>query len=298
MSIVASDVPGTTETSGPFPERLAGHSPLSLFGITRTSADGQFGTGMNPGPWMTDGSGNLRPGSLAVLLDLELSSPLFSGRPSPRAGLATSELSIDFVADAALLGGHLTAKASLVHKDEDGGLVRGQVTNDGGIVAIATLAGRYLKMPEDYRGAVDLNPGTPDPSLTMRQVFTDLPQITAEGSALSLLSSPWLANPRGVMHGGILAVLAEYVASSALDGGGGAWQPSSLRINYLRPSPLGEVLSVRAARIQQGRKLALVKVETLRPDGKHITSAQVSFTRKPASADSPGRCRNCNPGIA
>jgi uncharacterized protein (TIGR00369 family) len=291
-SVLASATSGTTKTNGSFPERLAGHSPLSLFGITRTSADGQLGTGMNPGPWMTDEGGNLHPGSLAVLLDLELSSPLFLGRPSPRAGLATSELSIDFVADAALLEGHLTATASLVQKDEDGGLVRGQAANDGGIVAIATLAGRYLKMPEAYHGAVDLNPGTPDPGLTMRQVFTDLPHKTAEGAALSVLSSPWLANPRGVMHGGILAVLAEYVASSALDGGGGAWQPSSLRINYLRPSPLGEVVSVRAVRIQQGRKLALVKVETLRADGKHITSAQVSFTRKPVASDSPARSRN------
>ncbi|WAH97667.1 PaaI family thioesterase [Arthrobacter sp. MMS18-M83] len=292
MSILASAASGTTEDSASFAGRLTGHSPLSLFGITRTSADGQHGTGMNPGPWMTDDGGSLRPGSLAVLLDLELSSPLFTGRPSARAGLATSELSIDFVADAALLEGPLTATASVIQKDEDGGLVRGQAANDGGIVAIATLAGRYLKMAEDYRGAVDLNPGRPDPSLTMRQVFTHLPHVTAQGAALSVLSSPWLANPRGVMHGGILAVLAEYVASSALDGGGGAWQPSSLRINYLRPSPLGEVVSVRAVRIQQGRKLALVKVETLRPDGKHITSAQVSFTRKSVPADSPGRSRN------
>lgn len=263
---------------------------MSLFGITRTSAGGLQGTGMKPGPWMTDDGGNLRPGSLAVLLDLALSSPLFSGRPSPRVGLATSELSIDFVADAALLDGPLAATASLVRKDEDGGLVRGQVSNGGGTVAIATLAGRYLKSPADYHAiaAPDRNPGAPDPGLGMGQLF-DLPQTTAQGAALSVPSSPWLANPRRVMHGGILAVLAEYVASSALDGGGGAWQPSSLRINFLRPSPLGEVVSVRAVRVHQGRTLALVKVDSLRPDGKHITSAQVSFTRTPVPAVSPER---------
>ncbi|MDV6230551.1 PaaI family thioesterase [Rhodococcus cercidiphylli] len=273
---------GVDVLTGPAASRFAEHTPQTLFAIDRREDWGVTGLGMHTGPWMTDAEGVHYPSSVAIMMDSVLCGPLFVRRPGPTMGMATSELSLDFVPAATWQGPELSAASELMQIDASGGLTRGDVRDSSGnICATGTLWGRFFPIASGDSPSEPMDIPGPDPTATLTDMFCGVPQRTHSGSELQIAAAPWLNNPRQVMHGGVLATLSDYVAVAALDGGAARWSPLSLRTNYFRPAVEGDKVTVVAEAVQRGRSLAVMRVRTMGASGKPFTHSMVSYAVKP-----------------
>ena len=81
---------------------------------------------------------------------------------------------------------------------------------------------------------------------------------------LSMTPKPWMANPMGVMHGGMVAGVLDTAMgtlSSLAAGGEGRTPTVTMSISYLRPVPLDRPLMVRARLKAAGRTLNHLEAE-------------------------------------
>lgn len=258
--------------------RFAEHTPQTLFAIDRRDNWGETGLGMRVGPWMTDAEGVHYPSAVAVMMDSVLCGPLFVRRPGPALGMATSELSLDFIPNTAWDGPELKAVSELMQIDNSGGLTRGDVRDSSGNICVTgTLWGRFFPIPSGYSPSEPLDIPGPDPTATLTDMFCGIPELTHTGALLQVAAAPWLNNPRQVMHGGVLATLSDYVAVAALDGGAVRWCPLSLRTSFLRPANVGDKVTVVAEAVHRGRNLSVMRVRTIGNTGKVFTHSIVSY---------------------
>jgi uncharacterized protein (TIGR00369 family) len=82
------------------------------------------------------------------------------------------------------------------------------------------------------------------------------------------------------LHGGVVATVLDTTATFALIGATGTdWNTVDLRVDYLRPTPPGE-LEARGSAIQVGRRLGRARAELFAADsGRLLASATGTFAR-------------------
>jgi uncharacterized protein (TIGR00369 family) len=262
---VAADVDGSA------PLLVTPHGgPELLFRLGRFTIGGGTAAGsMAAGPWLVV-DGRPAPAAIAILLDDVLGQAVITARPAGYWAV-TTELTLDFCAPLPVHG-QLHATAAAVVVDGAGGMARGTLCDDEGVVvAVGSTWQRFIPgVPDSV---------TADAPVTERGPADPLPADLVEvaGEALVLAERAEFANPNGVTHGGVLAWAAELAAHRAV--APTALATASLHVQYVRPA-VGPV-SCTARPVHAGRSLAVVEVELRGRTGK--TCARATVTLRSAS---------------
>lgn len=263
-------------------------TPESMFrvhGFERAGDD--VGLRMGLGDWALDDAGQQCPGALGVFLDDAVGHQVFLARPTSRHGSVTSELSLDFL-PGEWVGEELRAVPGSSVVEAAGAFTRCEAVDERGhVVAVVSNWGRFIELRRGD-GAADIadelptTPGVvPDPTLRALDLLGARPQAGADGAVLNLDGSARLGNPMGIVHGGIMACASERVAHAAVAEvtEDPSWRAGSLRVHYLRPTPLRPDVCLRAQVVHRSRSVAVVRVLG-GPDGaRPCTEATVTFRR-------------------
>ncbi|MDN5856619.1 MAG: thioesterase family protein [Actinomycetia bacterium] len=240
------------------PESLFQVGPMTYAGSTARAP-------MAVGPWLGAGAGRPMAGALGVLLDDTLGQAVIAHRPDGHWAV-TTELAIDIAAPLPLSGPGIEAVAERVLVDGAGGLGRGVVIDGTGRpIAAGSTWSRFV--PGVPQGVYVSGP-VPGPA--------DLPPpaeiLCPEAGGVRLPAHAFLANPAGVVHGGVLAWAAEQVARGVAPP---ALDTASLRAVYLRPGIAPVTFVPRV--VHAGRSLALVEVTATAADGRPCTTVTIGF---------------------
>ncbi|MFH5821935.1 PaaI family thioesterase [Georgenia sp. AZ-5] len=281
-------MPQTTTTTRRTPFLSGG--PEALFRVSDVVGDSALVSGsMHTGPWMSGPDGSASLGSLGVLVDDALAYAVLADRPEGSWAVST-EISVELCAAPSMDGSALRSTSSVVARDATGGLARGEVRDERGrVVAFASQRLRFspgvpatLETPgfDADRGMPAIGvaePGRPRPG-----VLETLGATVISGDArarLALPSSPWLVNPMGNVHGGILLCVSEVAGLVALQSEAHPLATTAVHISYVRPAPLRGEVTVAAEVLHRGRTLGVAQVRTLTASGKVATVATVTAQR-------------------
>lgn len=279
-----------TAAAGPTPTGVANPTPESMFrisGLDRTlRRTGPLAGGpalrMRTGDWMLDADGLACSGALGVLLDDAAGQQVFLSRRDLTQVSVTSELSLDVLVPPPWAGPELSAHGWVEAADGTGAFTQVRAHDgEGRLVAVATNWGRFVTLGSPVTGEVPAHLGPePGASLRVADLLGAVPVATGEDTAsLGLDGDPRLANPMGMVHGGIVACAAERTAAAAVDRPG--WWAASLRVHYLRPTPLEPGVRLSATVSHRTRSLAVVRVLTRSAAGRVSSEANLTF-RRPA----------------
>jgi uncharacterized protein (TIGR00369 family) len=241
-------------------------------------------------------AGDLLPGAFAVLADACCGCAVATAL---RAGGATvtAQLRVEFIRP--LPPGHawIEGRAEADAVDDDGGLARGEIVDEtdqllgvaslrlmkasrrgfrdtaatGGSACLAPAADgtRSSAAPAPATDAAARgttgNPARRFPGVVSRQADSG-------GAVWTLRPPPGTANSHGMVHGGVLGLLAHQVASDAqrsLLGPGEQLIPLDLVVNYYRGVPAsGRLVAATAQVTHRGRRFVVSEGEVTGPDGK------------------------------
>lgn len=239
--------------------------PEHLFRIGPVTVDGDVvRLSMTTGEWLRDGGSGSAAGALGVLLDDLLGQAVIVHRPDG-SWAVTTELAIDVCGPLPADGSRLEAEARLVSRDDAGGLSRGAVrAADGTVVAVGTTWSHFVAgVPESvYAGSYG-----PPPSDRTAGSLAEMLGVVGE----VLPDRAELLNPRGFVHGGVLACVTEMIARRAVPG----LATASLRVAYVRPAVAPVVLTPTIR--HGGRSFAVVDVEARGADDRICAIATVGL---------------------
>ncbi|HEY2195124.1 MAG TPA: PaaI family thioesterase [Actinomycetospora sp.] len=255
------------------------HRPAeALFGLGPIEVAGDTARGhMRTAGWMTDAAGRPSAGMLGVLLDDVVGQATLNARPEG-CWPVTAELSIDVLAGLPVDGTVLTATSELLVGGERTGSARGEVRDPAGrLLALAVVTAHYTD------GAPDLS-RTPPPAPSPRTgaVLHEALQATLGVGAdarvlVTLPPGPTAENAAGMGHGGVLAALADVAAAATF---AREDQPplrtTALRVTYLRPAVLDDVVTFEARAVRRGRSTGLARVDIVGGDGRLCAVASVT----------------------
>jgi uncharacterized protein (TIGR00369 family) len=244
--------------------------PENLFGIGPIVAGpGQARGSMPTGPWLRGPNNRSSPAGLGVLLDDVLGQAVLSSRP---AGLwaVTTELNIDVAAPLPVDGREVSATARPILLDGAGGLAHAELRDAAGrCLALGTTWSRFVAGVPD---AVRNPPQLPDVNDRGQRLTELLEVLVDDAGRLDLPVRPDLANPRGVVHGGVLLCLAALSAGQAMHGTG--LDIASVRVVYIRPA--AGVLRFEPTVIHRGRSLGVMRIDVSNTSGALCTTATVT----------------------
>jgi uncharacterized protein (TIGR00369 family) len=84
---------------------------------------------------------------------------------------------------------------------------------------------------------------------------------------LSFRTAPWMSNPMGQVHGGVVAILMDNGMGVACHSLYGKPNPTiSMTVNYQRPVPLSAAVNVRARVVSMGRTVSHTYAELFSPE--------------------------------
>ena len=89
-------------------------------------------------------------------------------------------------------------------------------------------------------------------------------ETSKDGRSLRLKIRPCHVNVLGDCHGGAIFTLADRAFSCAVNSRGRAAVALEMKINYLLPVKVGDVLTTRAKIIKEGRSTSVCQVEVWR----------------------------------
>lgn len=249
------------------PDRLVGMGPIEVddSGLVRAS--------MPTARWMVGPDGRPSAGALGVLLDAVLGQAMLLPRPVD-GWAVTTELAADLVAPVPLDGSPVTVEARAVAADAEGSLSQGRVlAADGTLLGVATEWGKFT-------------PGVPDVDAVVPVVRVPEAgsvvgllggEVSGDPVTLSVPGVAALANELDTIHGGIMLTASEVAAAAALPGPPDRpLVTGSMRICYLRPSPVAGTTQFRTRVVHAGRSFGVVEVEAWGPTGKLATTATVT----------------------
>jgi uncharacterized protein (TIGR00369 family) len=96
---------------------------------------------------------------------------------------------------------------------------------------------------------------------------------SADAAVASAVLVDGMVNPKGTVHGGVLAALAD-AAQEAFRDRAGTTRPLSLTVEYLRPALVADrLLSCHSSFVRRGRRFVTVRTEIRRPDGAVVVQA-------------------------
>lgn len=230
------------------------------------------------GDWLLDDAGVPCTGALGVFLDDAVGHQVFLARPDAGHASVTSELSIDVAVAPPWTGPELVAAGWTTSRTVGGAFTQCAVADpDGTTVAVVSNWGRYVALPPGAPvWAPEPRTRWPDPALRVAALLGSRPERTPDGAVLRLTGRSELANPMGIVHGGIVACASERVAAATLDDPA-AWWAGSLRVHYLRPTPLSPDVVLTATVVHRGRTVTVVRVVGGTAGGRPCTDATVTF---------------------
>lgn len=135
----------------------------------------------------------------------------------------------------------------------------------------------------------------PDANLPNTNLLPTLYDCDGPGLSLQLAyhTMPWMTNPMGVVHGGIIAVMLDNsmgITCCCLDG-----RPTptiNLNINYARPVPLNTTVVVRTHVVVFGSTSAQTTAEIFLPEDPDrilVSASGVYYTKKDRGAPTQPR---------
>jgi acyl-coenzyme A thioesterase PaaI-like protein len=247
-------------------------------------------------------------GSLAVLADFALGTAIRAAL-DPATRLATVSMTLELAAmpRAGMVGARSHCHG-VVGEGEEGRIGRGRVVlaDAGGEIGYGSGAFMVLEPPS----GVALHPvpmrkrGDPDPAqLDERDLAPDelrilrhadealeraaktgqpftrhfwglLPQSAAGSAACVMPNGPHVGNRVGYVQGGILFALGAATAAAALPGN---WRLASMAAAFISPGQ-GPALKAQSSVVHQGQRVAVVRTEVARSDGRRVLDAMSTHT--------------------
>jgi uncharacterized protein (TIGR00369 family) len=265
----------TTENRWPRqPLPTVDSAPERLFQVAApiASDDGAVTTRMPTGAWLNGPTGRPLGGALGVLADNALGFALLLDRPADRWSVS-SEISIDLCGMLPGDGSLLSATARTIHRDTAGGVSSGTVLDEQGrVVAVCRQHGRWVP-----HALLPVGGGLPNARTSdLMSLLGVRVKTTDDGAELECVATIDLVNPLGNLHGGIALCASDIAANAALIATGLTCDTASIHIAYVRPVPLGTVLTFEAAVVHAGRTFAVVSVAGKNESGKACTIATVT----------------------
>ena len=266
----------TTTEPGSAPVTTTPESMFRVTGFEHAGADAVIT--MRTGDWMLDDSGVPCSGALGVFLDDAVGHQVFVARPGDGYASMTSELSIDVVVPPPWTGPELVARCWTTSRTAGGAFTQCTVTDPAGTtVAAVSNWGRFVALaPGTPVWSPDPRIPEPDPALRVAGLLGSRPERTADGAVLRLTGGAELANPMGIVHGGIVACASERTAAATLDEPAD-WWASSIRVHYLRPMPLNPGVELTATVLHRGRTVTVARVVGGPAGGRTCTDATITF---------------------
>ncbi|MFI5045952.1 MAG: PaaI family thioesterase [Acidimicrobiia bacterium] len=243
------------------------------------------------GPWLS-GTAELGIHAAAVALaDCVLSHAVTSVTPTEYVP-ATLRMSLDFLREPPPVGARLVGDARVDATVAGVVCVRGSLSCDRETVANATV--KSVLVPVGQRGGngggprstapVELPPLAPepwtdpvgDPAAVLAlpaAVANDLRLLRAGNGVVEVRAEPGaeLARTWRMLHGGAVPILGQLAIAAALATAFPkvrAPRRLSVDADYLRPTPAGEPVTVRARVVHRSSRVAITDAEILNADGK------------------------------
>jgi uncharacterized protein (TIGR00369 family) len=254
-------------------------------------------------PHLTAPDGALLPGAFAVLADACCGCAIAAALPAGGAAL-TAQLRVEFIRP--LPAGHawIEGRAEADAVDDDGGLARAEIVDEADqLLGVASL--RIIKAShQGFRQAAPAAQASPGPAPAPAPAIARHPAQTPAARLLGVVSRladsgrsawtfrppPGAANSFGMVHGGVLGLLAHEVASDAqrsLIGPGEELIPLDLVVNFYRGVPASDRLAAATARVtHRGRRFVVAEGEVAGPDGR--PALRLSVGAQVRSAQAPG----------
>jgi acyl-coenzyme A thioesterase PaaI-like protein len=233
-------------------------------------------------PYLTAPDGGLLPGTFAVLADACCGAAIVSAMAGGGATLT-----------AQLPAGHswIEGRAEADAVDDETGLARAEIVDEGDqLLGVASL--RIMRT-----SIQKVQPGTATPAAPGRFGAPENPaERAAERPVNGLVGvasrfadsgqSAWrfrppraAANSYGMLHGGVLGLIAYEVASDAIGsaiGPGEELLPLDLVLNFYRGVPVSAGHAAATARVtHRGRRFVVAEGEVIGPDGRRALRLSV-----------------------
>ena len=287
---VADELSGLRRGLGRDGQPIPAYQALGL--AFRAAAAGAAAVRLPLSPYLTSPAGGLLPGAFAVVADACCGSAVATALPAGGAAL-TAQLRVEFIRPAPPGAAWIEGRAAADAVDEHGGLARGEIVDEADqLLGVASLrlmkaaqrslpalaAGSHDGLPADAAPAAPAGisagpgpgPGAGHPAGRFLGVVSR--EAGAGRSVWTLRPPSTTANSYGMVHGGVLGLLAHQVASDAqgsLTGPDEQVIPLDLVVNFYRGVPAsGRRLAATAQVTHRGRRFVVAEGEVAGPDGK------------------------------
>jgi uncharacterized protein (TIGR00369 family) len=238
--------------------------------------------------WLTDATGTVVPGALAILADSALGSAVMSTVPLGRS-MVTTYLHLQLVRAVGLDVSTLRADGRQAWLGAGSGIGEGDITDaDGMLVAKASIGSLLLDqarpdgpplLPVDARLE-----GSSHPLLAGAPVHgvlrTEVVQASRDGVRVVVPAQPALANSSGGVHGGAGVLFGERAIDLALRAGDPdrAPRPVELRASFLRRIDAdGRPIECRATIVHRGRRLVAGRCEVYDHRGRVAVEVELTY---------------------
>jgi uncharacterized protein (TIGR00369 family) len=246
-------------------------------------------------PYLTAPDGGLLPGAFAVLADACCGCAVVSAMPATGATL-TAQLRVEFIRPLPAGRTWIEGRAEADAADGDTGLARAEIVDEAdrllGVASLRVMKTSLRKMPP---GA--LAPPTPgrfgDPRSPAERPVDALAGVASRfadsGQSVWKFRPPLAAaNSYGMVHGGVLGLIAHEVASDAIRSAIGPGQellPLDLVLNFYRGVPVSAGHAAATARVtHHGRRFVVAEGEVISPDGRSALRLSVGAQVRPVPA--------------
>ena len=241
-------------------------------------------------PYLTAPDGGLLPGTFAVLADACCGAAVVSAMAGGGATL-TAQLRVEFIWPLPAGRTWIEGRAQADAADDETGLARAEIVDEADqLLAVASL--RIMRTSMQKVPPATLTPATPGrfggpESPSERQAERPLDGLAgvasrfADSGQSAWRFSPPLAaaNSYGMVHGGVLGLIAHEVASDAIrsaTGPGEALLPLDLVLNFYRGVPVSAGHAAATARVtHRGRRFVVAEGEVTGPDGRRALRLSV-----------------------
>jgi len=241
-------------------------APEGLFRVGEVSQDhDRISASMDVGRWATGADGRPAVGALGVLADTVVGYALMASL-DPGSWSISTEIWIDVVGPIPTEGTLIAAAVPV----QDGSFARGRIsTRSGRPVAECRQRGRYVEMPEG-------EPTDPD-ALVVPELHDARSLLGGDGAPdrSTLEVTPFLLNPRGMLHGGVSLAVSELLATHSRVQHGSRLPTTSVHIVHTRGVPVGARVELEVVHRHTGRTLWVTDVAGT-VDGRLCTAARVT----------------------
>ncbi len=314
---VADELAGLRRGLGRDGQPIPAYQALGL--AFRSAAVGAAVARLPMSPHLTSPAGGLLPGAFAVVADACCGSAVATALPAGGAAL-TAQLRVEFIRPVPPGAPWIEGRGEADAVDEHGGLARGEIVDEAdqllGVASLRLMKAGQRSFPTLAAGGHDglpavappaapagmsagpgtgagpgADPGAGHPAGRFLGVVSR--EAGAGRSVWTLRPPPATANSYGMVHGGVLGLLAHQVASDAqgsLTGPGEQVIPLDLVVNFYRGVPAsGRLLAATAQVTHRGRRFVVAEGEVAGPDGKPAlrlsAGAQVRGSRQTMALD-------------